>query len=195
MHPNQLHVMETPQPVVCTCWAGPVRWLGWSAIRTFGGRTPRDSQLFRPVPRPSQVPRQRRNMEALQLISDTLDVLIAKCKKLVRGWGVGVERVCVPWWLQGCRMSGLQHIREWPPSVPAVLGSPAVEGRPLACACRSVLLATKKSWRGRRLWRGLSPELHASKLLAVLLREADEECAPVWCMVTNTRLCCSSSAG
>lgn len=33
-----------------------------------------------------QVPRQRRNMEALQLISDTLDVLIAKCKKLVR-WG------------------------------------------------------------------------------------------------------------
>ena len=36
------------------------------------------------------MPRQRRNMEALQLISDTLDVLIAKCKKLVR---LGVPQV------------------------------------------------------------------------------------------------------
>ena len=30
------------------------------------------------------VPRQRRNADALGVISDTLDELIAKCKKLVR---------------------------------------------------------------------------------------------------------------
>jgi hypothetical protein len=29
------------------------------------------------------VPRQRRNQEALKVISDTLDELIAKCKRLV----------------------------------------------------------------------------------------------------------------
>ena len=58
---------------------------------------PRDSQLLHLVPRPSQVPRQRRNMEALQLISDTLDVLIAKCKKLVRGtWRVCLSRFFQP---------------------------------------------------------------------------------------------------
>ena len=58
------------------------------------------------------VPRQRRNDEALAVISDTLDELIAKCKKLVGGRVAGRGHAGAGFGPGGAGRAGWQH--GWP---------------------------------------------------------------------------------